>query len=63
MHIIYSNDQPLNCANFNNMCHPLAFLFRFNEPFYINFIALTCLIIFFKSLAFILLYYLVKTKV
>jgi ABC-type glutathione transport system ATPase component/ABC-type multidrug transport system permease subunit len=55
---------PLNCQNLApDMCTPMATRFTFLEPFYLDFVLITALIIFFKTISFILLYKFAKIKV
>jgi hypothetical protein len=63
-HIEFSDLPPFNCQNLNpNICSPLQNRFTFLEPFYVSLIAIGCLIVLFKSLAFIIIYYCAKIKV
>ena len=55
---------PLNCQNLApDMCTPMATRFTFLEPYYLDFVLITALIIFFKMISFIMLYKFAKIKV
>jgi len=61
--IEFTNMQPLNCAN-NTVqpCDPLAGQFNFREAMWVSCMLIGILIVFFKTIAFITMYYKSKMK-
>lgn len=66
-HILIENEfkdiQPLNCMNrLNGTCDPLKVNFSINMDLWLSFLCLALLILFYKTLAFVFIYYKSKMK-
>jgi len=62
--IEFGDAQPLNCLNYDpSSCTPLANRFIFKEPFYVSLIGIGCIIVLFKTVSFIVVYFTAKIKV